>query len=67
MNKSVAIIASTVLCALIGLLVGYVAISHLTGQGSDHGVLLFFMAMVPTAGGAILGFILGYLATWLGR
>jgi hypothetical protein len=66
-NKSIAVIASTALFALIGLLVGYVAISHLTGERSSEGATLFIMVMFPTLGGAFLGFIVSVLAIWLGR
>lgn len=63
MNKTVAIITTTLLFALIGLLAGYMAIRHLTGEGSGHDALVMTLALLPVLGGAVVGFVVGYLAT----
>lgn len=63
MNRTVAIITSTLLFALIGLLAGYMAIRHLTGEGSGHDAMVTTLAILPVRGAAVVGFVVGYLAT----
>jgi hypothetical protein len=65
-TKTIIIIVSAVVFALIGLLAGWMGLKHLN-PGGDRFEVVFGRAIGPTVGGALLGFIVGTIAVLLGR
>lgn len=71
MAKTIAVIASAVLFSWIGLLAGYLAISHIAPRGSNastsHDALVVMTVLGPTIAGAILGLVVGCVAACVGK
>jgi hypothetical protein len=74
MSKTATILISTVLFSLVGLGVGFVAISNLTplrpgstGLSADtRDFYVIVLAICPTMAGGVLGLIVGAIASMLG-
>ncbi len=73
MFKTIAVIVSTVLFSLIGLLAGYVAMSHIDPgpgdqySGNSTGLGMMLLVFGPTFAGAILGLVVGCVAVFVGK
>jgi hypothetical protein len=70
MARFIAIIASAVIFALIGLGAGFLAIENLAKENVSASIRdtnVMVLSIAPTIGGAVLGLIIGSIAAMLTR
>ncbi|MBC7855193.1 MAG: hypothetical protein IAF94_17315 [Pirellulaceae bacterium] len=67
MFKTIAIIISSIVFTILGIIAGLVIVLNCPGDLHDNeGFITILMVMLPTAGGLLAGIVVGVMAAVLG-